>query len=140
MDMTNAGRAQRAETALREYVEAKGEVFETSSSEIADLMADLLHLAVRLDEVDDAVSSTLRLARLHFDAEHGNPEEEGAAAMNGSIKIITVRVEGGLVQDVIGVPHGIEVRVEDYDDGDESHPTWDAEKECHLTIYEGGAS
>jgi len=140
MDITNDGRAQRAETALREYVEAKGEVFERSSSEIADLMADLLHFAVRLDEGDDPVTSTLRLARLHFDAEHGTPEEEGAAAMNESIKIITVRVEGGLVQDVIGVPHGIEVRVEDYDGGDESHPTWDAEKECHLTIYEGRAS
>jgi hypothetical protein len=53
--------------------------------------------------------------------------------------IITVRVEGGLVQDVIGVPHGTEVHVEDYDDGDDSHPTWDADKECHVTIYEGAA-
>lgn len=80
MDMSNPGRAQRAETALREYIEAKGEVFEKSSSEIADLIADLLHLAVRLDEGDDPVASTLRLAKLHFDAEHGNPEEEGAEA------------------------------------------------------------
>ena len=80
MEITNAVRAQRAETALREYVEAKGEVFEGSSSEIAELMADLLHLAVRLDEGEDVVESALRLARMHFDAEHGNPEEEGAEA------------------------------------------------------------
>lgn len=53
-------------------------------------------------------------------------------------KIITIRVEGGLVQDVIGVPHGIQVRVEDYDDGDESHPSWDAAKGCGVTVYDGG--
>lgn len=80
MDMTNAGRAERAEAALREYVEAKGEAFERGSSEIADLIADLLHLAVRLDEGDNPVTMTLLLAKLHFDAEHGNPEEEGAEA------------------------------------------------------------
>jgi len=80
MDITNAARAQRAETALREYIEAKGEVFERSSSEIADLMADLLHLAVRLDEGDDPAANTLRLAEMHFEAEHENPEEIGAEA------------------------------------------------------------
>jgi len=71
MDINNANRAQRAETALPEYVEAKGEAFESSSSEIVDLIADLLHLAVRLDEGDEPVENSLRLARLHFDAEHG---------------------------------------------------------------------
>lgn len=80
MDINNADRAQRAETALREYVEAKGEAFERSSSEIADLIADLLHLAVRLDEGDDPAANALRLAKMHFDAEHGNTEEEGTAA------------------------------------------------------------
>jgi hypothetical protein len=71
----NGTRADRASAALREYVTAKGEAFENSSSEIADLIADLLHLAARLDEGDDPIDSTLRLARLHFDAEHDNPEE-----------------------------------------------------------------
>jgi hypothetical protein len=75
-NITNETRAERAEAALMQYVEAKGEVFENSSSEIADLIADLLHLAAKLDEGDDPIESTLRLARLHFDAEHGNPEEE----------------------------------------------------------------
>jgi hypothetical protein len=73
---TNKIRAQRAGTALQNYVEAKGEIYEASSSEISDLIADLLHLSVSLDEGDYAVESTLRLARMHFDAEHGNPEEE----------------------------------------------------------------
>ena len=77
MDITNTLRAQRAETVLRRYVEAKGDSFERSSSEIADLIADLLHLTVRLDQGDDPVTDTQRLARLHFDAEHGNPDEEG---------------------------------------------------------------
>jgi hypothetical protein len=54
--------------------------------------------------------------------------------------IITVRVEGGLVQDVTGVPAGYELRVEDYDGDDTSHPSWDAEKECFVTIYEGAAT
>mgnify|MGYP003288587083 CR=1 FL=1 len=75
-DISNETRAQRAENALRYYVEAKGEVFENSSSEIADLIADLLHLAVRLDQGDDPAENTIRLARLHFEVEHGNPEEE----------------------------------------------------------------
>lgn len=75
----NEARAERARTALRQYVEARGEVFEDSSSEITDLIADLLHLTVRIDQGDDPVESTLRLARLHFDAEHENPEETGRA-------------------------------------------------------------
>ena len=57
-------------------VAAKGEVFENNSSEIADLITDLLHLSVRIDQGDDPVESTLRLARMHFDAEHGNEIEE----------------------------------------------------------------
>lgn len=73
----NDARAERARSALRLYVEARGEVFEDSSSEIADLIADLLHLTLRIDQGDDAVESALRLARLHFDVEHGDPEETG---------------------------------------------------------------
>ena len=80
MTNLNDTRAERARIALQSYVEAKGEVFENSSSEIADLMADLLHLAVRTDEGEVAVVSAVRLARLHFDAEHENPEEDEGAA------------------------------------------------------------
>jgi hypothetical protein len=75
MTSRNETRAERARDALRAYVEAKGEVFENSSSEIAELIADLLHLAVRTDEGEEAVERALRLARMYFDAEHGNPEE-----------------------------------------------------------------
>jgi hypothetical protein len=76
MTTSNDTRAERAQNALRAYIEAKGEAFENSTSEIADLIADLLHLAVRTDEGEDAAESALRLARMHFDAEHNNPEEE----------------------------------------------------------------
>ena len=41
----NRDRADRARTALQAYIEARGETFENSSSEIADLIADLMHLA-----------------------------------------------------------------------------------------------
>jgi hypothetical protein len=82
MTNSNDHRAQRAQAALQSYVEAKGEVFESSSSEIADLIADLLHLAARLHEGENSPEETvercLRLARMHFDAEHENPEEEAA--------------------------------------------------------------
>jgi hypothetical protein len=50
-------------------------------------------------------------------------------------KIITIRVEGGLVQEVTGIPAGYEVHVQDYDDGDESHPAWNADKGCFVEIY-----
>jgi hypothetical protein len=75
----NETRRMRAANALRAYIEARGEVFENTSADAADLIADLLHLVVAIDHGDDPVESTLRLARMHFDAEHGNPEEEGAA-------------------------------------------------------------
>jgi hypothetical protein len=75
MTTRNDNRAARAQAALQSYVETKGEVVENSSSEIADLIADLLHLTVRFDQGDDPVESILRLARMHFDAEHNNPEE-----------------------------------------------------------------
>lgn len=80
MTTTNDIRAQRAQAALQSYVEAKREVFERNSSEIADLIADLLHLAARLLEgentAEETVERRLRLARMHFQAEHNNPEED----------------------------------------------------------------
>jgi hypothetical protein len=75
-ETSNETRAQRAEAALMQYVEAKGEVFENSSSEIAELIADLLHHTVRIDQGEDPVESTISLARQHFEAEHNGAEEE----------------------------------------------------------------
>jgi len=72
----NETRADRANEALRQYVEATGEAFEQNSSEIADLIADLLHLAARWDQGDDPIDSTLRLARMHFDAEQNEEGEQ----------------------------------------------------------------
>lgn len=68
----NEARAKRAADALYGYVIAKGEVYEESSSEIVDLITDLLHLAIRLDQGDDPVGSALRLAQMHFEAEHSD--------------------------------------------------------------------
>jgi hypothetical protein len=77
MTPSNETRAERAENALKAYVEAKGEVFENSRSEIADLIADLLHLVardhtpqdIRMAWQENVIRATLDLAELHFDAE-----------------------------------------------------------------------
>ena len=53
---------------------------------------------------------------------------------------ITVRVEGGMVCDVDGIPPGYELRVEDYDHADDSHPAWSVEKGCFVTVYDGAAN
>jgi hypothetical protein len=62
------------------------------------------------------------------------PEERSAQKA-----VITVHVEGGMVQDVSGVPAGYELRVEDYDHADETQPTWDAARYCNVTVYGGSA-
>ena len=76
MSTANDIRSERAQAALQSYVEAKGETFENSGSEVGDLIADLLHLAVRIEDADSGPETVLRIARMHFEAEHGNPEEE----------------------------------------------------------------
>jgi hypothetical protein len=77
---SNHNRAARAAEILEAYATAKGEAFEASTDEITDLMADLLHLAAQYagedgGDVETYVGRVLRLAALHFDAEHGNIEE-----------------------------------------------------------------
>jgi hypothetical protein len=53
------------------------------------------------------------------------------------VTTITVTVQGGMVQEVAGIPPGWKIRVEDYDHPDDTQPTWDAEKQCFVTLYEG---
>ena len=66
----NRDRAERGRTALQAYIEARNEAFENSSSEIVDLIADLLHLEPLIAMKDTSpFDSTLRLARMHFEAE-----------------------------------------------------------------------
>lgn len=77
MGVNNDTRAERARDALRAYVEAKGEVFENSGSEVAELVADLLHLAARDDGGEEGAERAVRVARMHFDAEYGRAEDEG---------------------------------------------------------------
>ena len=84
MTISNETRAERAEDALRAYVEAKGEVFENDRSEIADLIADLLHLLARdhtpekvvMPWQEDVIQSTLDLAQMHFESEQEEGDEE----------------------------------------------------------------
>jgi hypothetical protein len=72
-DISNAARAKRAEQALRYYVESIGETFENNSSEIADLIADLLHLAATNEggetEDESPVLDVLDTAQNHYEAE-----------------------------------------------------------------------
>ncbi len=53
-------------------------------------------------------------------------------------QVISIQIQGGLLTDVSGLPAHCELRVEDYDVHDESHPRWNAEKECIVTVYQGG--
>lgn len=76
MSTRNDERAARAQSALETYIRARGEVFARSSYEVADLMADLLHLVSRLDDGDQPIESTLRLALLHFEAEIAGEDHE----------------------------------------------------------------
>ena len=55
-------------------------------------------------------------------------------------KTITIHIEGGLVQDVTGIPTGFELRIEDYDVQDPGDDSWDAKKECVVTVYAGGTT
>jgi hypothetical protein len=57
--------------------------------------------------------------------------------MTNSPKIITVKINRGLIEDVTGLPKGYELHVLDHDGDDTAHPSWDAEKGCFVTIYDG---
>lgn len=72
---TNDERAARAQAALRQYIEAKSEPFEDNTSEIIDLITDLLHYAEQIAQDDDAADSALFLAKMHFEAEIAEAEE-----------------------------------------------------------------
>jgi hypothetical protein len=50
-------------------------------------------------------------------------------------KTITVHLEEGRVMAVNGVPHGVEVHIEDYDHTVGCGPYWDEKKGCDVTVY-----
>lgn len=77
MSTMNDQRAARAAAALEAYIRARGEVFEHSPYEAADLIADLLHDVERTaSEWHVGVDATLKLARLHYEAEASGRENE----------------------------------------------------------------
>lgn len=77
-------RADRAEMALRTYIESKGEVFEENTDEVGDLIADLLHLAERYDGPQvDHFQWLMDRAKGHYDTERidqilADGEEDGS--------------------------------------------------------------
>jgi hypothetical protein len=101
-----------------------------------DLASALSQVLETSPEIDNAVYPKGSSARKKARAEL----ERSEALVEPRARLITVTLEGGIVQDVTGLPKGYELRVEDHDEGDASHPSWDEEKQCFVTIYEGGAS
>ncbi len=59
----DAARSDRGRQALRAYAEARGEQSNDPRSQIPELIADLLHLAVEMNKGPDAVDRTLRRAQ-----------------------------------------------------------------------------
>lgn len=75
-DYSNEDRAERASATLTYYkTEIMKEVCEQNSAEIADLITDLLHLTRLWDQGDDPIESTIRVARINFEAEEEEEEE-----------------------------------------------------------------
>lgn len=78
-DRKNPDRASDAKAALQWYKDISSKNEEDNITTITDLMADLMHLLVSdlqpEETAEDAVNYVTGLARMHFDAEHGNPEE-----------------------------------------------------------------
>jgi hypothetical protein len=93
----------------------------------------------------DALKVAIRHGKKHNEEYHHitSPEQlsdwEALIEDKASPKAITIHVEGGLVQDVTGIPVGYQVRVEDYDVHNPGDDLWDSEKQCVVTVYEGGA-
>ena len=90
--------------------------------------------------------AALERARDHYAAETSNASSDGDAFPTLPPRTvlrdptnITIQIHRGLITDVSGLPSGYALHVEDYDMDDEAHPQWDAEKECIVTVYEGGS-
>ena len=64
--LQRAKQRRRAEVALEQYIEARGEVFEGHNGSIADFIADLLHLAHEKGG-SEAVKSVLHSGQLRFE-------------------------------------------------------------------------
>jgi hypothetical protein len=101
-----------------------------------DLASALSEVLETSPEIDDAVHPKGSNARKRARTDLERLEALGVPRS----RLITVTIEGGIVQDVTGLPQGYELHVEDHDEGDTSHPSWDAQKRCFVTIFDGGAA
>jgi hypothetical protein len=61
---------------------------------------------------------------------------EFSGAPKAKARVIALHLEGGIVQEVSGLPAGYELHVEDHDEGDTNHPAWDEAKRCFVTVFE----
>jgi hypothetical protein len=103
-----------------------------SNAQLLNALKTYLDVPVAPDiGCEDELVAAIELARAAI------AETEGAAVSPAPAKAITIHIEGGLVQDVNGIPAGYEVRVEDYDFPDTGDDSWDAEKKCVVTVYGG---
>jgi len=101
-------------------------------------------LANLLPDIDSEINQRLEsgieeewseLKRLSDDAHAAIREATGESER--PVNVITIQIHRGLMTDVSGLSAGFELHVEDYDADDTSHPEWNAEKECAVTVYEG---
>jgi len=102
-----------------------------SNTELLDALRNLHDACEFWEDQSDPVLSHARAAI--------NKASAGTAALRAS-KNITIFIKGGLVADVTGIPAGYELRVEDYDVQDPGDDSWDAEKECAVTVYGGDSA
>lgn len=101
--------------------------------DLVDTLTDALDATVtqmeqcaKMFRDDVEYMDALRLARKALKAKRGEPVKQ----------VIVVDVEGGLVQNVSGVPFGVKVEIVDHDEGDTSHPSYDEEREAFVSVYE----
>jgi hypothetical protein len=125
---------------LSEHTHYYGRLF-ASAEEVLDKLLDIKRLAESGDDNGYEPYTLLEMIAQEARAALALSGGAGVAGMEPSMsnrRIITVQVKGGLIQDVTGLPPGCDLSVEDYDVQNPGDDSWDAEKECVVTIYEGG--
>lgn len=69
-ELSNETRRNVARLALAYYLKTKGETPDEGTSNIVDLVTDLLHLAASLQPSDREPEQILETAAMHYRAEH----------------------------------------------------------------------
>jgi hypothetical protein len=117
-DITNETRAHRADEALSYYVQEQlGEAVysqESLGEHVTDLLSDLMHFC---QSKDIGFDQCLRMAKLHYEAEHYVKDAENQP-INQPINLAVI-LDGGIVQAVVtDTPEafkGVNTMIIDYD-------------------------